>query len=45
MLIPIIVLKFESTNKLVKFNDVIILKTMKTWNCQLQITSKYPIAV
>ena len=31
MLISIIVLKFESTDKLVEFDDVIILKTMKTW--------------
>ena len=30
MLISIIVLKFESTNKLVEFDDVIVLKTMKT---------------
>ena len=30
MLISIIVLKFESTNKLVEFDDFIILKTMKT---------------
>ena len=32
MLISIIVLKFESTNKLVEFDDAIILKTIKTWN-------------
>ena len=32
MLILIIVLKFESTNKLVEFNDVIILKTIETSN-------------
>ena len=30
MLISIIVMKFESTNKLVEFDDVIILKTIKT---------------
>ena len=30
MSISIIVSKFESTDKLVKFDDVIILKTMKT---------------
>ena len=30
MLISIIVLKFKSTEKLVEFDDVIILKTMTT---------------
>ena len=30
MLISIILLKFESTNKLVDFDDVIILETIKT---------------
>ena len=30
MLISIIVLKFESTNKFVEFDDVIVLKTIKT---------------
>ena len=30
MLISIVVLKLKSTDKLVKFHDVIILKTMKT---------------
>ena len=30
MLISIIVLKFESINKLVEFDDVIILKTIET---------------
>ena len=30
MLISIIVLKFESTDKLVEIDDVIILKSMKT---------------
>ena len=34
MLIWIIVLKFESADKLAEFDDAIILKTMKTWNCQ-----------
>ena len=34
MLILIIILKLETTDKLVEFDDVLILKTMKTWNCQ-----------
>ena len=36
MLISIIVLKFESTDKLDEIDDEIMLKTMKTWNCQFQ---------
>ena len=34
MLISIVVLKFESTVKIIRFEYVIILKTMKTPNCQ-----------
>ena len=30
----IVVLKFRSTDKLVEFDDFIILRTMKTGNCQ-----------
>ena len=45
MLISFIVLKFESAVKLFEFYDVIILKTMWTWNYQLQITSQYQITV
>ena len=33
MLISIVVLKFK-LSKSIEFDDVIILKTMKTWNCQ-----------
>ena len=37
MLILIIALNVESTDKLVKFDDIIILKTMKTRNCQFHL--------
>ena len=35
MLISTIVLKLESTNKLIRLDNVIILMAMKTQNCQL----------
>ena len=35
MLISLIVLKFVSTIKLIKFDDVIFLKTVRTWNANI----------
>ena len=37
MLISLMVLKFKSTVKSIKFDDVIILKTMKTLNANILV--------